>query len=129
MFYNTLYKISDIDYKIIGLFFLYSFILSFLIGTLSWFIITKKKKKDKEKLSSYECGFMPFDDARGEYYIQFYLVAILFLIFDVELIFVFPWSFSLTYLGDYSFIVMIIFFFILYIGFLYEIAIGALEFK
>lgn len=129
MFYNTLYKISDIDYKIIGLFFLYSFILSFLIGTLSWFIITKKKKKDKEKLSSYECGFMPFDDARGEYYIQFYLVAILFLIFDVELIFVFPWSFSLTYLGDYSFILMIIFFFILYIGFLYEIAIGALEFK
>lgn len=129
MFYNTLYKITEYDYKIISFFFFYSFVLSFLIGILSWFIITRKKKRDKEKLSAYECGFMPFDDARGQFYIQFYLVAILFLIFDVELIFVFPWTFSLKYLNSDAFFIMTFFFLILYLGFAYEVFVGALEFK
>lgn len=73
-----------------------------------------------EKTSGYECGFDPFSDAREPFYIKFYLIAILFIIFDVEIIFFFPWIFSILQIGYIGMYVMYIFLMILLIGFVYE---------
>ena len=80
-------------------FFLISFFLSFIIFLLSFLV--SSKSGDKEKLSSYECGFNPFDDSRSEFDIKFYLIAILFIIFDLEISFLFPFS---TVFKDIGFI-------------------------
>ena len=85
------------------------------------------KNPDPEKLSAYECGFAPFDDARMKFDIRFYLVSILFIIFDLEVAFLFPWAISLGEIGVYGFWSMIIFLAILTIGFIYEWRKGALE--
>jgi len=76
------------DYLIILIFFLFSLILSTLFFALSSFLVPKKF--DQEKVSAYECGFNPFEDARATFDIRFYLVAILFLVFDLEISFLFP---------------------------------------
>jgi NADH:ubiquinone oxidoreductase subunit 3 (subunit A) len=106
-------------------FFIFSIGLSFIIFFLSYFFI--KKQIDNEKLSSYECGFAPFDDARIRFDIRFYLVAILFIIFDLEIFFLFPWSISFHYLGLLGFFSMIYFLLILILGFIYEWNRGALD--
>ena len=80
---------------------------------------------DPEKLSVYECGFEPFQDSRMEFDVRFYLVAILFIIFDLEIAFLFPWAISLGKIGLYGFVSMMIFLFILTIGFIYEWKKGA----
>ena len=80
---------------------------------------------DPEKLSAYECGFEPFDDSRMEFDVRFYLVAILFIIFDLEIAFLFPWAISLGSLGALGFWSMMIFLAILTIGFIYEWKKGA----
>ncbi len=85
------------------------------------------KKPDPEKLSAYECGFNAFDDARMKFDVRFYLVSILFIIFDLEVAFLFPWAVSLKNLGAPGFWSMIIFLAILTIGFIYEWRKGALE--
>jgi len=90
-------------------------------------IIIAMRKPDPEKLSAYECGFAPFDDARMKFDIRFYLVSILFIIFDLEVAFLFPWAISLGEIGVYGFWSMIIFLAILTIGFIYEWRKGALE--
>ena len=82
---------------------------------------------DKEKLSPYECGFEPFEDSRMKFDVRFYLVAILFIIFDLEIAFLFPWAVVLDHIGFEGFIAMAIFIFILLIGFIYEWKIGALD--
>ena len=82
---------------------------------------------DREKLSPYECGFEPFDDARMKFDIRFYLVAILFIIFDLELAFLFPWAVCLPYIGWLGFASMMVFLAHLTIGFVYEWKKGALE--
>ncbi len=84
---------------------------------------------DSEKISAYECGFEPFEDARNKFDVRFYIVAILFIIFDVEVIYLFPWSISLYVIGFQGFWVMIIFLVILTIGFLYEIVKKALDWQ
>ncbi len=84
---------------------------------------------DAEKRSSYECGFEAFNDARSQFDIRFYLVAILFIIFDLEVAFLFPWAVSLGDIGMYGFWSMIIFLGILTIGFVYEWKKGALEWE
>ena len=84
---------------------------------------------DAEKLSTYECGFEPFQDARGKFDIQFYLVAILFIIFDLEIAFLFPWAISLGEIGEFGFWSMTIFLSVLTIGFVYEWKKGALEWQ
>ena len=86
-------------------------------------------KPDAEKLSPYECGFEPFDDARGQFDVRFYLVAILFIIFDLEVAFLFPWAVSLNKIGLYGFWSMMAFLGILTVGFLYEWKKGALEWE
>lgn len=81
------------------------------------------------KLSAYECGFEPYGDARKIFDIRFYLIAILFIIFDLEIAFLFPWSIILGKIGLYGFVSMIIFLSILTIGFIYEWKKGALEWE
>ena len=88
---------------------------------------TAKKNPDSEKLSAYECGFEAFSDSRMEFDVRFYLVAILFIIFDLEIAFLFPWAISLGNLGALGFWSMMIFLFILTIGFIYEWKKGALD--
>ena len=84
---------------------------------------------DPEKLSAYECGFEAFDDSRMEFDVRFYLVAILFIIFDLEIAFLFPWAISLGNIGALGFWSMMIFLSVLTIGFVYEWKKGALEWE
>ena len=85
------------------------------------------KSPDPEKLSAYECGFNAFDDARMKFDVRFYLVAILFIIFDLEVAFLFPWAITFGDLGWYGYWSMMIFLGVLTIGFVYEWKKGALE--
>ena len=82
---------------------------------------------DSEKNSPYECGFEPFEDSRMKFDVRFYLVAILFIIFDLEIAFLFPWAVVLDHIGYEGFLAMAVFLFILLIGFIYEWKKGALE--
>lgn len=91
--------------------------------------IAARQKPDSEKLSAYECGFEAFDDARSRFDVRFYLVAILFIIFDLEVAFLFPWAVAFGDLGMFGFWSMIIFLGILTVGFVYEWRKGALEWE
>ncbi len=84
---------------------------------------------DVEKNSAYECGFEPFDDARMKFDVRFYLVAILFIIFDLEVAFLFPWAITLGDTGIFGFWSMVVFLAILTVGFVYEWRKGALEWE
>jgi NADH-quinone oxidoreductase subunit A len=88
-----------------------------------------RQRPDAEKVSPYECGFEPFEDARGRFDVRFYLVAILFIIFDLEVAFLFPWAVSLGNIGLLGFWSMMIFLGVLTIGFVYEWRKGALEWE
>ncbi len=90
-------------------------------------LVIAVRKPDPEKMSAYECGFDAFDDARMKFDVRFYLVAILFIIFDLEVAFLFPWAISLKEVGVFGFWSMMIFLAILTIGFIYEWRKGALE--
>ena len=85
------------------------------------------QQPDPEKLSAYECGFNAFDDARMKFDVRFYLVAILFIIFDLEVAFLFPWAVAFGDLGFYGYWSMMIFLGVLTVGFIYEWRKGALE--
>ena len=87
------------------------------------------QKPDVEKTSAYECGFDAFDDARHKFDVRFYLVAILFIIFDLEVAFLFPWAVTLGKIGAFGFWSMMVFLAILTIGFIYEWRKGALEWE
>ena len=103
-----------------------------LILSLGFLILNfafSPKNPDPEKLSSYECGFEPFNDSRMEFDIRFYLVAILFIIFDLEIAFLFPWAITLGNIGLFGFFSMMLFLFILTIGFIYEWKKGALDWE
>jgi NADH-quinone oxidoreductase subunit A len=91
--------------------------------------LVARQNPDSEKLSAYECGFDAFDDARSKFDVRFYLVAILFIIFDLEVAFLFPWATSLGQIGLFGFWSMIAFLGILTIGFIYEWKKGALEWE
>ena len=91
--------------------------------------ILAPQNPDPEKLSAYECGFEPFDDSRMKFDVRFYLVAILFIIFDLEIAFLFPWAISLGNIGLLGFCSMMIFLFILTVGFIYEWKKGALDWE
>ena len=94
---------------------------------LSLGLILGGGQKDKEKLSPYECGFEPFEDSRIKFDVRYYLVAILFIIFDLEIAFLFPWAVSLDTVGAFGIIAMGIFLLVLVVGFIYEWKKGALE--
>ena len=101
--------------------------LGLSIGFIVLNFLFSPRKPDPEKLSAYECGFEPFGDSRMEFDVRFYLVAILFIIFDLEIAFLFPWAISLGSLGPLGFWSMMIFLFVLTIGFIYEWKKGALD--
>ena len=90
-------------------------------------LVAGKQKPDAEKLSAYECGFDAFDDARHKFDVRFYLVAILFIIFDLEVAFLFPWAVAFGKIGLFGFWSMMVFLAVLTIGFIYEWKKGALE--
>ncbi len=92
-------------------------------------LVVAKQKPDPEKLTAYECGFDAFDDARSKFDVRFYLVAILFIIFDLEIAFLFPWAISLGDIGLFGFWSMMIFLGVLTIGFIYEWSKGALDWE
>lgn len=92
-------------------------------------LVVAKQKPDSEKLSAYECGFEAFEDARSKFDVRFYLVAILFIIFDLEVAFLFPWAVALGDIGMFGFWSMMVFLGILTIGFIYEWKKGALEWE
>ena len=115
------------DYFSIILFLIIALILS--CGFILLNFVFSPKNPDPEKLSPYECGFEPFDDSRMEFDVRFYLVAILFIIFDLEIAFLFPWAISLGKIGLFGFISMMIFLFILTVGFIYEWKKGALDWE
>ena len=101
--------------------------LAVLIVAASY--ILARQRPDSEKVSAYECGFEAFDDARSRFDVRFYLVAILFIIFDLEVAFLFPWAVALGDIGLFGFWSMVIFLGILTIGFIYEWKKGALEWE
>ena len=115
------------DYLSIILFLVIALGLSVVFIVLNF--ILSPKKPDPEKLSAYECGFEPFDDSRIQFDVRFYLVAILFIIFDLEIAFLFPWAITLGNIGLLGFCSMMIFLFILTVGFIYEWKKGALDWE
>ena len=104
-----------------------SIVISFIVFGLSYVVAVKQE--DVEKVSAYECGFDPFDDTRSTFDVRFYLVAILFLIFDLEVSFLFPWSMTLGQISSFGFWSMMAFLFLLTVGFVYEWTKGALDWE
>ena len=113
------------DYLSIIIFIFIAFGLSIIFIALNF--LFAPNNPDAEKLSAYECGFEAFGDSRMEFDVRFYLVAILFIIFDLEIAFLFPWAISLGSLGALGFWSMIIFLLVLTVGFIYEWKKGALD--
>lgn len=113
------------DYLIIVLGFVISFIFVSVVFFLSYALVPRYYYA--EKISPYECGFDPFDEARSNFEVRFYLIAILFIVFDLEIIFLIPWVLTLSYSGYYGFLVGIVFLLILTVGFFYEILKGAVD--
>jgi NADH-quinone oxidoreductase subunit A len=101
--------------------------LSVVMIVASW--LAGVKRPDAEKLSAYECGFDAFDDARDKFDVRFYLVAILFTLFDLEVAFLFPWAITLGKIGLFGYVSALIFLGVLTIGFIYEWKKGALEWE
>ena len=122
MIYNFL-----TDYLSIIIFLFIALFIS--IGFILINFISSPSNPDPEKLSAYECGFDAFDDSRMEFDVRFYLVAILFIIFDLEIAFLFPWAITLGKIGLFGFWSMMIFLAVLTIGFIYEWKKGALEWE
>jgi NADH-quinone oxidoreductase subunit A len=114
-------------FYLLTIFFFISLVLSSIIFFLSFFIATQRPSV--EKLSAYECGFDPFNDARTVFDVRFYLVAILFIIFDLEIIYLFPWCTAASNIGYLGFWLMAFFLIILTLGFIYEWMKGALEWE
>lgn len=116
-----------IKYLPIAVFFGLSTILAVIVIALPKILARSKPQRDK--LSSYECGFDAFGDARGKFDIRFYLVAILFIIFDLEVAFLIPWAINLKFIGIFGFCSMMVFLLVLTVGFIYEWKKGALEWE
>ena len=115
------------EYLPIMIFLAIAIVLAMVMAFLP--LIASKSKPDPEKLSTYECGFEPISDARRKFDVRFYLVAILFIIFDLEVAFLFPWAVTLGEIGAYGFWSMLVFLGVLTVGFVYEWKKGALEWE
>ena len=99
------------------------------VAMLGSSLVLARQKPYPEKLSAYECGFDPFENARHPFDVRFYLVAILFIIFDLEVAFLFPWAVSLSAIGLFGFLSMLGFLAVLTVGFVYEWCKGALDWE
>jgi NADH:ubiquinone oxidoreductase subunit 3 (subunit A) len=115
------------EYGVFLIFIILAFIVSFVVFGISYFLVLKQY--DLEKISAYECGFDPFEDTRKKFDVRFYLVAILFIVFDLEVTYLFPWSIVLNKIDIFGFYVMLVFLFLVTLGFVYEWMAGALEWE
>lgn len=123
------------EYFTLFIYFSISFILSFILIGLAFLYHYEDidleaflaKSKDNEKLSAYECGFEAFNDARSRFNVHYYLVGMLFIIFDLEIVLLFPWALHLNNIGILGFWIMMFFLFLLTVGFIYEWKKGALN--
>lgn len=115
------------EYSVLFIFFSFSIALALVILGLSYMLVIQKP--EQEKLSAYECGFEPYDDARHQFDIKFYLVAILFIVFDLEAMYLYPWCITLSKLSITGFWAMIDFAIELGVGFIYIWLIGALNWE
>ena len=106
-------------------------VVGLFIGVISMAIgrVLAPHRPDNEKLSPYECGFEAFEDARMKFDVRYYLVAILFILFDLEIAFLFPWAVVLEEIGMFGYLAMLIFLAVLVVGFIYEWKKGALEWE
>lgn len=125
LFLNLNESLFKTEYCSILIFLLIAIILSCVIVALSYSLVVQNP--ESEKLSTYECGFEPYEDARHKFDVRFYLVAILFIVFDIETMFLLPWSTSISELNLLGFWSMIDFIIELGVGFVYVWYIGALE--
>ncbi len=114
-----------IEYLPILVFLIFAVLIS--VGALVVSIAVGKDSPYPEKNSPYECGFEPFDESRGKFEVKFYLVAILFIIFDLEIIFLFPWAVAFNEIGLFGYLSMMFFLLVLTIGFVFEWMKGALD--
>ena len=119
------FTLDLLTYVSMGIWIVLSLLISAIILGLSFIIAIQTP--DTEKTSAYECGFEPFEDARNKFDVHFYVVAILFLIFDMEVAFLFPWALTASTTGIYGYIAVVLFLLILTIGFFYEVVRGALN--
>ena len=103
--------------------------IGFSIAAVALSVIVGSQRPDSEKVSAYECGFEAFEDARMKFDVRYYLIAILFILFDLEIAFLFPWAVVLPDIGGFGFWSMMVFLGILVIGFVYEWKKGALEWE
>ena len=124
-FLNLTNSLIISEYTIILVFLFIATILSLIILSLSFLLAIQNP--ETEKLSTYECGFEPYEDARNSFDVKFYLIAILFIVFDIETMFLLPWSISLSHLNALGFWSMIDFVIELGIGFIYIWYLGVLE--
>ncbi len=115
------------NYLPILIFMAVSLFLGVLLLSINRFL--SPNRPDSEKLSPYECGFDAFEDSRMKFDVRYYLVAILFIIFDLEIAFLFPWAVALNEIGMAGFIAMMVFLAVLVVGFIYEWKKGALEWE
>nr|VFJ51824.1 MAG: NADH-quinone oxidoreductase subunit A [Candidatus Kentron sp. FW]VFJ56667.1 MAG: NADH-quinone oxidoreductase subunit A [Candidatus Kentron sp. FW] len=115
------------NYLPVLIFIFVGFGLGIALIALNW--VLGPHRPDTEKLSPYECGFEAFGDSRMKFDVRYYLVAILFIIFDLEIVFLFPWAVVLKQIGMFGFLAMVVFLGILLVGFVYEWKKGALEWE
>ena len=119
------FTVDLLIYFSLGIWIALSLIISAVILGLSFFFAIQTP--DSEKTSAYECGFEPFEDARNRFDVRFYVVAILFLIFDMEVAFIFPWAVTASTVGFFGYVALTLFLSILVLGFIYEVVRGALN--
>jgi NADH-quinone oxidoreductase subunit A len=103
-------------------------VMPMMLGRLGSLLLGTHRP-DAKKLSAYECGFEAFEDARMKFDVRYYLVAILFILFDLEIAFLFPWAISLAEIGLFGFVSMMVFLLVLVVGFVYEWKKGALDWE
>ena len=125
MILNSNNSLISFDFLPILVFFIIAVVLALIIVTLSY--VLSVQNPETEKLSTYECGFEPYEDARNIFDVKFYLIAILFIIFDIETMFLLPWSISISQINSLGFWSMIDFLIEVGIGFIYVWYVGALE--
>ena len=113
------------EYLGIFIYLCFAIFLAFLIVILSYFLVTQSP--ETEKLSTYECGFEPYGDTRSQFNIRFYIIAILFILFDIEILFMLPWCVSISQLNLLGFWSMVEFLVELGVGFIYAWCVGAIE--
>ena len=126
-FFNLDNTLFSIEYLPVVVLILFATFLSILLLTLSYFLSVQNP--ETEKLSSYECGFEPYEDARHKFSVNFYIVAILFIVFDIEAMYLFPWSVSLSQLDISGFWSMIDFIIELGVGYVYVLYMNALDWE